>query len=487
MQIQLLDGAYEARSVIAANQRCINLYPEVNQLSPAAPIPQPITPAIVTHYPTPGLQLLATVGTGPIRGIYVASNGATYVASGSFLYSLDVNFTPNELGYIGSLTTPVSMIDNGATLVVVDGSPFGFQVDLATNALSQISDPAFYGADRADYIDTYLVFNKPDSSFFYTTLSNQVVPFDATYIAGKTGFVDRIVSVVMVHNELWLIGEQTSEVWYNAGGSTFPFARVQGSFIQMGCAAKYSIASAENAVFWLSQNKQGERMVMAGSAYQAQRISTHAIEYALAGYSDVSDAIGMIYQQQGHTFYVLTFPTADKTWVFDLSTQLWHERAWSDDSGQLHRIRANCMAHANGQVLAGDWQNGDLYAVSEDIYTDNGQPIVRIRSFPTFQNELQRVMYQGFMADMEVGSATFNADTAANQAALLVWLRWSDDGGKSWSEPVYRSLGAIGETLTSLKWRRLGVGRRRVFELQWSAAVHTALNGAYIDVTPTVS
>lgn len=518
MLLQLLDGAYQARSVIAANQRCVNLYPEVNQLSPAAPFPQPITATLITHYPTPGLTQLATVGSGPIRGIYVASTGARYVASGSYLYSVDANWVPLQLGYLGSKTTPVSMIDNGDTLVVVDGSPFGFQVNLATNAFSQIIDPAFYGANRVDFIDTFLVFNRPGTSFFYSTLSNAVTPLDATYIAGKTGFVDNLVAAVMLHNEIWLIGEQTSEVWGNVGGSTFPFARTAGTFIPMGCAAPASIAKATtpqgaHTILWLAKNEQGARQVVQGMPYQAMRVSTHAIEAQFATYATVDDAIGMTYQMQGHTFYVLTFPTADVTWVYDLSTALWHEWRWTDGDGYMHRARPNCMAYVNGVVSCGDWQTGTIYKLDDEAFTDNGMPIVRIRSFMTTQDELKRIRYTNFRADMEAGSAaasqvmaqyltaagslitsdgttpisTNNNAVTASTGSFLVGLKYSDDAGRTWSGPLYNTLGDQGAFNASLNWNRLGFGRRRVFELQWSAPVFTALNGASIQVEEAVS
>ena len=487
MQLVLADGAYTARSVIASAQRCVNLFPEVNQLNTTTYIPQQMTNSITTHYPRAGLTLLATIGTGPIRGAYFANNGQLYVVSGAGVYAVSSSWNATLLGSIAYGTTPVSMGDNSLTLVLVDGTTDGYTITLATNAFAAISDPAFYGADGVDYIDTFMFFNKPGTPQFYCTTSEVVTPFDALYFANKTGYGDNLVRAVAMHREIWLIGETTTEVWYDAGNATFPFAEVPGAFIQYGCAAKYSVVVKHKEIFWLSQNSQGEARVLMATGYDVEVVSTPAIENELQKYSTISDAIGFMYQQGGHEFYVLTFPTANKTWVFDNLTQLWHEEAYLGADGLEHRIRPMCAAFAYGQCIGGDWQNGNLYLFDVNNQTDNGEPIQFVRSFPTTQNELKRIRYDKFTADMQVGGATSGGQPVAQPENLLVGMRFSDTGGQSWSDITYQAIGDIGQFNTNMQWRKCGIGRRRVFELRWSAPVPTALNGAYIDVTPCAS
>jgi len=487
VQIALADGFYKARSVLASAQRCLNLYPEDAQLNTTDYIPQQMTNFSTTHYPTPGLTLLATIGTGPIRGTYTANNGSLYVVSGNGLYVVNSSWQATLLGTIDAGTTPVYMADNSLTMVIVDGTANGYTVTLSNNAFAQISDPAFYGSDGVDFIDTFMFFNKPGTPQFYSTTSGVVTPFNALYFANKTGYGDNLVRAVAMHREIWLIGALTTEVWYDAGNATFPFAEVPGAFIQHGCAAKYSVAVKHEQIFWLSQNTLGQSVVLVATGYDVERISTHAIEYAISQYSVISDAIGFVYQQGGHEFYVLTFPTADKTWVYDNISQLWHERCWMDASGFEHRIRPMCAAMAYGYNVCGDWQNGNLYFFDVNNYTDNGMPILRVRGFPTMQNELKRIKYDKFVADMQVGSSTSGGTATVSPDPISVGLRYSDTGGQDWSDITYQSLGDIGQYQTNMQWRRLGIGRRRVFELRWSAAVPTALNGAYIDIEPCSS
>lgn len=485
MQLALLSGAYQARSVIASAQRCVNLYPEVNQRETFMLMPQlGGAPSILTHYPTPGLTLKAAASDIGWRGLYAANNGTLYGVCGASVYAISNRWALTKLGTITTTTGPVSMSDNGISLVLVDGSTNGWTIDLASNAFAQLVDPTglFVGADFVAYVDTFFIFNAPGTQSFYCSLSNETSFYNLD-IANKTGYADNLVALAVCQRQIWLLGAQTTEIWYDAGSTTtsFPFAIVSGAFIQHGCVAPHSVATQDNSVFWLGNDPQGNCVVFQGSNYVASRISTHAIEQEIQTYSTVSDAIGYVHQMGGHVFYVLTFPTADKTWVYDVAAELWHERMWMDTNGVEHRHRSNCGVAAYGEFVVGDWENGNLYVYDVQNYTDNGAAIRRIRGFPHVINELKRIMYRQFVADMQYGGTTDPAQIPQ------IELRWSDDRGVSYGNPVLQALGQVGQTQVMAQWQRLGMARDRVFELAWSAPVMTALNGAFIDVRPSAS
>lgn len=458
------------------------MYPEVNQ--PDAPVP-------LTHYPTPGLERLSFGPTvSPVRCLYRASNGELYTVIGNTVYYVPSNYILITIGTMpfSPLANQVSMIDNGLALVIVDGSSLGYAMDLNTRAFGQITGSAFYGADRVDYLDTYFIFNRPNTNQFYISLSNVTYAmliagsaFDALDLAAKIGYPDKIATLIVMHREIWLIGTLTTEIWYNSGATDFTFEQLPGSFIEHGCVARYTIAKQDLCVYFLSQDLQGQLMVLEGQNYTVKRISTHAIENEFLTYPNVSDAIGFTYQQEGHTFYVLIFPSANKTWVYDISTQLWHERAWTDSDGNLNRHRMNCGANAYGNIVVGDWQNGALYALDLNTYTDFDGPISRIRSFPHLIDDANRISYKSFIADMAVGEDDGTIDSSTPFNPPVVALRWSDTRGASWGSKVEQSMGSAGQYLTSIQWSRLGLARDRVFELSWSAPTPTALNGAFID------
>lgn len=468
MKFPLITGAYQAKSLVANAQRCVNLYAEKNTQDSPFPF---------TYYPTPGLTLLATATptvAGGWRGLYAASNGTLYGVCGSTVYAVSSAWKLTALGDIASSSGQVSIVDNGNYLVITDGSSNGWTVQLSNNTFAPITDSAFLGSNTANFVDGYLVFNWPNTQEWYISLVNEI-SFDATDFASKSGFSDLLIGVGVTKRYVYLFGAQTTEVWFDAGDTPFPFDRLPGVFMQYGCASAASIAQMDGELYWLAQSPQGVAFVCRTQQFNAAQISTFALDNEIAGYSDLNQAIGFTYQIEGHFFYVLTFPVSDKTWQYDLSTNQWNELNWIDTDGNLHRHRANCYASAYGSPVVGDWENGNLYLWDVNAYTDNGNPIPRIRSFMhSVDDNSDRMRYREFIANMEVGNGT------GTYAPAPVFLRWSDTRGKSWGNAISTSLGLEGQYLTSLQFQRLGMARDRVFELSWSAPVKTALLGAWI-------
>jgi hypothetical protein len=455
-------------------------------------------PGRMADYPTPGTTRLTEIDAGPVRGIRQASNGVLYVVSASSVYWVSFPggvWTGNLIGSITpGLTTPVSMADNGLDMVIVDGSANGWVVNLAANTMSAISDPNFFGADAVRYLDTFFLFNKTGTPQFYWS-GSLAVTFDPLDFANKESASDLLVTIAVTRREIYLLGNQTTEVWYDAGATDIgagssQFAAVQGVFIDHGVVAKYSVATYDNGVYWLSRNRQGQGVVLTSAGYRTERISTYAIEEALRTYTRIDDAIGWCYQISGHTFYVLTFPAADHTWCYDVGTKLWHEWGWIDTNGDEHRHRANCFATFDRNLICGDWQTGAIYLLSNDVYTDDTAtattgPIKRVRSFPHMVvNNGGRVFYREFVADMETGTAPKLGPVPDN---LLVSLDWSDDRGHSYGNPVAQAIGGTSPTLgaggdyqTVLQWQRCGMARDRVFRLSWTVNAPTVLQGAWV-------
>jgi len=464
-QLQLVQGAYEARSVIANAQRCINLYPEQNTKDAEVPY---------THYCTPGLTTLAQGIVAEVRQLYTASNGLLFAVIGNIIYYVPDNFVLQEVGTIASQSGLVSMYDNKFTLIVLDGSTQGWSVDLASLQFDIFNPSNFEGGNQIRYIDTFLVSSSLNGNIQASdSASTNYTPLS---IATMSGDADQLQIIDVVHKEIWSFGYRTTEVWTNSGAFPFPFEPIPGVFLQHGCAALRSLAKWGLNIFWLSQDNNGQALVMQGTAYKADIISTPAIADAIGRYGKISDAIGFCYQQGSHIFYMLTFPEANATWCYDLSTQLWHERGYLDENGNLVRHRANCVAQAYNKTIVGDWQNGKLYQFDLNNYTDADNPILRLRSFPHILNDGDRVSYSNFMADIEVGT---EIDPSINPQLTL---RWSDDRGVSFGNGLQQSLGLSGQYRTVPSWSRLGFARDRVFELSWTAAAATALNGAWIQV-----
>ena len=507
MKTPILGSTYVARSVNAADARMVNLFPEV--------IPEAgKEPGFLMR--APGLRRLATIGTGPIRGLWQLKN-FLYVVSGSTLYKVTSAYAATSIGTVVG-TGPVSISDNGTQIFIAANGP-SYIYNTNTNIFAQITDPDFPGAVSVGYLDGYFVFNEPNSQKFWVTSlldGTSVDPFD---FASAEGSPDGLVGLIVDHREVWLFGTNSVEVWYDAGLLDFPLERIQGAFNEIGCAAPYSIAKLDNGIFWLGKDARGQGTVYRANGYTGQRISTHAVEWQIQQYGDLSDAVAYTYQQDGHSFYVLTFPSANATWVYDVATQAWHERAgWSN--GAWVRHRSNCQVVYNNLVIVGDYEDGRIYALDLDYYQDDTSPQRWYRSWralPTGQNDLKRTAQHSLQLDCETGVgltgytsqniiylqtelgdnlATESEDniicdqlTPVTQGAdPEVMLRWSDDGGHTWSYEHWAKMGKIGQFGYRTIWRRLGMTtkiRDRVYEVSGTDPVKIAILGAELNVSPT--
>lgn len=479
MQTPILGSAYVARSVNAADSRMVNLFPEV--------VPEAgKQPAFLNR--APGLRKLATVGTGPIRGLWATqiTGSDGYVVSGQGLYKIDTSYNATFLGTING-TGQVSIADNG-TQIFIAANPNGYIYNMSTGAFAPIGDPDFPGASTVGYLDGYFVFSEPDSQRVWVTSLLDGTSVDPLDFASAEGAPDQLLSVNVDHREAWLFGTGTVEVWYNAGTADFPLQRIQGAFNELGCAAVYSVAKLDNTLFWLGSDARGNGIVYRANGYRGERISTHAIEFAIQSYGTISDAVAYSYQQEGHKFYVLTFPTANATWVYDAITGAWHERAgW--DNGRFVRHRSNCQMNFNNEIIVGDYEDGRIYAFDLDVYADDDQPQKWLRSWralPTGQNNLRRTAHHSLQLDAETGVGLNSGQGYSPQAML----RWSDDGGHTWSREHWSSMGQIGQYGHRTFWRRLGMTQKirdRVYEVSGTDPVKVTIMGAELILNGTAS
>jgi hypothetical protein len=475
MKTPILGSTYVARSVNAADARMVNLFPEI--------IPEGgKEPAFLNR--APGLAHRVTVGLGPIRGLW-EFNDILYVVSGDKLFKVDTSYNVTQLGTVAGTSGPVSMADNGIQLFVACNGP-GFIYNSQTNVFQPITDGDYPGAVTVSYLDGYFVFNEPNSQKIWITALFDGTSVDPLDFASAEGSPDGVVGIIADHREVWVFGTDSVEVWYNSGDPDFPLSRIQGAFNELGCAAPYSIAKMDNGLFWLGKDARGQGMVYRANGYTGQRISTHAVEWHIQQYGNLSDAIGYTYQQDGHSFYVLVFPSANTTWVYDVATQAWHERA-GFVNGQFTRHRGSCQAFFKNEVMIGDFENGNVYAFDLEDYSDNGAPqkwLRRWRALPTGQNNLMRTAQHSLQLDLETGVGLNLGQGSDPQ----VMLRWSDDGGHTWSNEHWVSIGKIGEFYRRAIWRRLGMTmkiRDRVYEISGTDPVKIAIMGAELMLSGT--
>lgn len=402
----------------------------------------------------------------------------------------------------GTIITALGTGTGGAGTYILSGS--SLTVSSQTIYAHQFTilpstDGAFQGGTVVDVNDNYFIYSRPNSQQF--AVSDLLSPITrALSFGSKFTSPDNLVSLIANNGQLYLLGEKSSEVWNDQG--TFPLAyqRIPGSSTQQGIVAPYSVAKIGNSFCYVSQNIRGLNQIVLMNGYTPERISTHAVEQTLLD-QYTADAVAYTYQLEGHEVYVVNFPTIDITWAFDFTTGLWHKWLWVDENNIYHRHRSNCAAVFQGIVVVGDWENGNLYQLDQAVYTDNGGEIRRLRRAPHLVADLQRQYFDELQIQFQpgVGTGGFSRDRniylgspytiplstplrlELQQIYVLGYagqirpndvlynpkamLRWSNDGGSTWSKEYWQDIGQQGQYRHRAMWRRLGMARDRVFEV----------------------
>lgn len=534
-EIPFVGGAYSGRSTNLNAQVCQNWYLEVDQQEGKKP------KALIN---TPGMVIFCTSGVaGEVRGLYPWKD-YLYAAIGANLFKIDTSGTATNVGTFTATTTGKVWMAGGTThLALVDGVNGYYRTSGATT-LTTITDSDFPVPTSLAYQDGYFIVTQSGTDLFFISASEDASSWDGLDFASAEDTPDQSLLIINHNRELWIFGEETTEVFYNSGDTSFPFSRVSGGVFDVGCGAANSVVSGYEGMLFLD-NKYRVRQV---TGYQSNIVSTPQIEYQIQNYTTKSDAIGYTYTQEGHSFYVLTFPSESKTWVYDITTGVWHTRS-SGMAGARHR--SNCCAFFNGKNLVGDYQNGNVYELDLDTYTDFGSAIQRRRTAQVVHSDRKKLFHSQLEIEFEagVGSTTGRATLTAVLTADVVtsvtitdggsgystapklyfsggggsgavatstitagvitavtvitggsgytsaptitvaggtsdpqaMLDWSDDGGHVWGNEHWTGIGAIGQYKNRAVWRRLGASRERIYRLTITDGVKPIVLGAHLE------
>lgn len=463
--------SYTPQSKIAADDLTMNWMP--------AKVESGTGPAAYVFDPTPGWQTYCELGEGPVRGLFTL-NGASFAVGGENLYQLPfVSGGSATLRGTGLNNPDDSWVtidgngDAGHQLALTSGSQL-YSFDLITNTLTTITDIA--NASDVVFQDGYFIALDPNTSTIYLSALENGLSWDPLEAAQRNDSPDKWVKMLVrqAPKEIWLFGSQSTSVYYDSGDADFPYIPNPSVAIARGINAPNSARLLYGNPIWLAD----DLTVRYANGYTPQRVSTHAVEYALSQMTTTTDADAFTYDEQGHACYVLNFPSANQTWCFDLVSGLWHERGdWNGLSFDVLPVWGHI--YANGAHLVGSRTDGKIYQQSQDFATgiDGATGIRRVRRAPHLVSSLNRVVYDRFQLHMEVGLG-LSSGQGSNPLAML---RWSNDGGQSWGNVLEASAGPVGQFKQRVIWRRLGRARDRVFEVSVSDPIPWRLVDAYLD------
>jgi hypothetical protein len=470
--------SYTSPSIYQDDQECINYFAEID------PTKGQGERGIVALYPTPGLQSRVSLWQAPVRGMFTLSGGDYMIAvAGNRVYKVDATFTPTQVGTLSSSTGYVSISDNrtgtGLIAYIADGAN-RYTYNLTTNTFTTLpsTDGPWQGATVVDAVDGYNIYNQPNTFNWACTDLNSGLS-TAAYYGSANGYPDNIVSLIVDRRQVYLLKEVTTEVWTDVGSQitgivSFPFQRVPGTMMQSGCGAPFSVARFGNSFAFVAKDTRGNSTIEMITGYAFAKISTHAVEQSLLN-QYVADAVAFTYQIEGHEMYVVTFPSIGNglTWVYDLATQSWHKWLYWDGQ-QYTRHRANAGCFFQNMYLVGDYENGQIYSLENEVYTDAGQTIRRLRRAKHLTTDLQRQYFESFQIQFQPGVGLNNGQGQDPQAML----RWSNDGGSTWSNEHWVSIGKQGNYVNRALWRRLGWSRDRIFEVVVSDPIKAVIVSA---------
>ena len=424
---------------------------------------------------TPGLTLLKEVDSsgGEIRGLW-KMDGYLYIVCKDAVYRYKNGNITTCTGSLLTSSGPVYMADNGTQLMIVDGQ-YGYIVTGTT--VTQITDTDFPTPSSLTFQDGYFIVTESGTGRIWISAINDGTSWDALDYSTAEAKPDDALRVVSDHRELWVFGSKSIEVYYNSGNADFPFERISGAYQTKGISAPQSVGQGDNTIFWLSDTRQVLRALGVGQA--AKIVSTRQLERRFESYSKVSDAFGFCIENiMGSTWYVLTFPTENVTWVLNVSTGRWHQWASYPSTWKDIRHRSNCYVYYSGMHIIGDYHNGRIYKLDPAAYSDYGNTIRAVATLPNINKDRKYIYHNRLEIEFKAGVGLATGQGEDPQAML----QWSDDGGRTWSNEHWRSMGKIGEYTRRATWHRLGRAINRIYRVSITDPVERVIyNPASLD------
>ncbi len=446
-QLQLPTGFYEDRSKPISNQNLVNFY--VNLVEAEGALSK------VTYYGSPGISQLATTGSTAAsisRGSWTFDD-VFYSVNGGSLYSLDralvgstETFAVTEIGAIAG-ESRVSIASNNTQMMILVPGSTAYIYDGST--LSTITDSDFTASGDPQYvvfIDGYFACNTDEKKWIISDL-NDGTSWNPLLFSTAESDPDAIVAPVVNDNTIYMVGSETTEGFRNLGGFGHPFQR-DGTFLDKGCAAPFTLVNANQAFFMVGGGKKETVAIWMFEKNDFVKISTTAIDNLLATYTDtaIGNAFAMAYSLSGAYKVAFTFPAI--TLEYDMATNQWSERTSYYNENES-KWRVNSINKAYGRIITTDAVDGRIGELSLDEYGEYGNDIHSYFRMQPFANGSKPVSIPRIELTCESGVGNSTVDEP------YIYMATSRDS-KNFSHRRNRSLGKVGENKQRQIWNRNG-------------------------------
>lgn len=471
MQLEIATGFYQSDSLPLVAQRCVNWEPIVPQASALN------QRALFDVHGIDTRSLTGATINGQNRGAQVV-DGIPYYINGTNLYSISsANMVTDHGTVVGA--GRVSLANNGQFLVIVVPGITGYAFNNDDSSLTEITDIDFQVSDTVSFKDGFFIFTASDGEQFFISNLNQPLVYSALDFGSADVRPDKIVATHVNHNELFVAGRDTFELFQNIGGSGFPFQRVRGGDIQKGLHAKFSLTDFDNSFVFLGGDVNELTAVWRVGA-GVEKLSTSAIDNAIQEYTEdeISDAFAMTYAHGGNFFVAFTFISTripSKTFVYDATTsaltgqKVWHERqsGIADD-----KWRITSIVSAFGELLVGDSIDGRIGTLNKNTHTEYGEVIKRQKTSTPFNSDQFPIFVSELKLTMESGLGNITGETTDPK----ILMEYSNDGARTFFQAGVRSYGKIGQYEKLPSWRRQGrIPRNRVLRFTTTEPIKSVI------------
>jgi len=428
-------------------------------------------------YGTPARSLFATVGGGQVRGQLTASD-QHYAVIGQQLYKINSDGSNVPFGTIeGSL--PVDMSYNGNQIDIV-GEIKSYYFDAPSFTLTEHSGAGYEQASSCTSLASYTIISAQGTGRFRWRLTNDFT-WSANNFATAEAESDNLVAVRAVSSDVALLGSRSIEWWGPTGeAGANAFAKTATAAANIGCVARDTAIVVDSGLTWVgTDGRAGGVSVYRAEGYAPRKISPPEVDNYLEQVANVSTLRAFAYQQRGHLFYVLTLPN-EWTLALDISTGLWAYRksgSWAMGSDPLGGWDALTLA-LNGQRQCVGGSDGNLYELLADTWVDTGSGVVREAT----SAQLHTGGRLSFMSRLELDIEAGVGLVTGQGSDPVVMASWSDDGGKTWTNPRVASMGTMGQNRMRAVWHGCGAYRQRIIKFRVSDPVKVVFLGAWADV-----
>lgn len=432
----------------------------------------------IACYGTPGLVAAFTPSTplnSPIRGFLGTQNSLFLVAYNQFQ---SVTSSGSAI-YSASLSTQsgnCSLAFNETQVVIADGSQ-GYLYTPSGPSFAVIGGSFPNGAKTVTYVSGFFVAEQPGVQEFWVSNVADGSTWNGLAFASASAYSDNILAVDNLAGILWVFCQQHIEPWQAQGTTPQPFAPIVAGVSEYGLAAIFSRAHVDQSIIFLAQTREGQIQFVRLQGFVFTRISDADIERIINGFSTFSDAVALSYESGEHKFYQVTFPTANRSFIYDCSTGLWSD-VQTGPSVSPARHQANLSAYFAGKTYVSDYATNQVYTFSPTSYTDNGATIARELVTRHVLSNFDRIRISLLYLDMETGVGLQTGQGSNPQ----IMLQYSKDNGRTWSAERWVQLGAVGQYLTRVIWRRFGSARVATFRIRMTDPVQFVIATAAMKV-----